>query len=292
MNNEICPYTCRPVFELEATREHIVPDALGGPNSFALKADKARNETYGATVDARLTGSPLLGMAAAAAGIETRNGPARWKVRGQLVADGSVVEMTGSQRATDFRFRRPVEVDPKTGNVRTVKGFGPALDKELARVRKDLKRKGRDLVPVAQQTLDSKVRGGFEHNLSETAQGLTKIAYLAAVWALGDEFIHSTAGGKYRAWIDAEPTAASLEAAGLRPIWSSMFSDGGPRNQHRIACLAQRDLLLTGVRLFSERLFEITIAVEVPEFRLPDGHGWLATIDATAKTFHETRLVP
>jgi hypothetical protein len=50
--------------------------------------------------------------------------------------------------------------------------------------------------------------------------------------------------------------------------------------------------VLTGVRLFNEPLFEIALAVEVPELKLLDGHCRLVTIDATSKTFEEQLLVP
>lgn len=46
------------------------------------------------------------------------------------------------------------------------------------------------------------------------------------------------------------------------------------------------------VRLFNKPYFEVTIAVQVPELRLPHAHRWLATIDAKAKTFSETMLAP
>lgn len=293
MNNETCPYTGQPISQGDASREHIVPDALGGPNGFALKADRVRNSQYGETVDSRLISSPLMGKAAAEAGVVTRSGPATWSVGGVLEADGAAVQLTGSHAGVDFRFRQPVEVVSDAGGVMAIRGFGRATDKEIARVRKDLRRKGRDLGIVEErQTVNPVVRGLFEHNLSEALQGLTKIAYLATVWAVGDEFIVTQAGARYRSWIDAEPTATALEAAGLHPAGRSMFSVGGPNDQHLISCMAAGDHLVTGVRLFSKPYFEVTIAVEVPELHLPHGHGWLATIDAKSKTFQETMLVP
>lgn len=201
--------------------------------------------------------------------------------------------MTGRHAGVDFRFRRPVEVDAVAEGVTAIRGFGPAFDEEIARVRKDLRRKGRDIAILEQrQTVNPVVRCRFEHNLSEALQGLTKIAYLAAVWAVGDEFIATEAGRRYRNWINAEPTATALEAAGLRPAGLSLFSEGGPKNQHLISCMAAGEHLITGVRLFSKPYFEVTIAVQVPELKLPHGHGWLAIIDANDRTLKETMLVP
>lgn len=292
MNNETCPYTCLPILELESSREHIIPDALGGPNGFALVAEKTRNSRYGKTVDSRLINSTLMSQAAAESGVITRSGPATWSVRGNLEAGGAAVQLTGTHAGVDFRFHQPVQVDA-VGGVMAIRGFGPAIDKEIERVRTDLQRKGRDLgILEESQTVNPVVRGRFEHNLSEALQGLTKIAYLASVWAVGDEFISTEAGARYRSWIDAEPTATALEAAGLQLAEQSMFLKGGPNNQHLIICMAAGDHLVTGVRLFSKPYFEVTIAVQVPELRLPHAHGWLATINAKDKTFSETRLVP
>jgi hypothetical protein len=290
--NKICPYTCQPISAIEVSCEHIVPDALGGPEKFALAADKPRNSAYGASVDIRLIRSPLMGMAVAGAGVETRNGPWTWKTRGQLIADDAHVELIGSKNSVQFRFRKPVDIDPETRQVRAVRGFGDDLDREMARVSKDFLRKGRQLVPIGTKVLDSGVRGSFEHNLSEAVQGLAKIAYLATVWSVGDRFITTAAGAQYRSWLNAEPTAEALEAAGLRPVGASMFKNQGKPIQHDIACIITGQTVLTGVRLFNQRLFELTVAVEVPELRLLNGHGRLITIDATAKTFEECLLIP
>lgn len=290
--NKICPYTCEPISAIEVSCEHIVPDALGGPEIFALAADKTRNSAYGASVDIRLIRSPLMGMVAARAGVETRSGPSTWKTQGQLMADGSPVELVGSKDALAFRFRKPVDVDPETRRVRAVKGFGADLDKELARVTKDLLRKGWELVPTATQVLGSDVRGSFEHNLSEATQGLTKIAYLATVWAVGDGFINTAAGAQYRRWLDVEPTAEALEAAGLRPLGTSLLKTQGKPTQHHIVCVISGQTVLTSVRLFNEPLFELALAVEVPELQLLDGHGCLMTIDAANKTFENQLLIP
>ncbi|MXN28143.1 HNH endonuclease [Delftia sp. CH05] len=290
--NQICPYTSRPVGNIEASREHIVPDAIGGPDKFSLAACKQYNSRYGATVDVRLTKSPLMGMLAAAADVETRNGPASWTVQGQLVADGSPVEITGAYSTASFRFRKPVAVDGSSPGSQVIKGFGAGLDKEVERVSKDLQRKGRRLEVTGTQNVGSAVRGHFEHNLAEAAQGLTKIAYLATVWALGDGFIGTAAGALYRSWIDAAPSSDALSKAGLKALDSSVFKRPGRPTQHDIVCFVSGHTVVTGVRLFNERLFEIAIAVEVPEVRLPDQRGRLITIDAVTKTFTDELMVP
>lgn len=233
-----------------------------------------------------------MGMLASRAGVETRSGPATWKARGQLAGDGSAVELIGSKEGVAFRFRNPVDLDPETRQVRAVKAFGDDIDKELARVAKDLRRKGKELNPTATKTLDPRVHGSFEHNLSEAVQGLTKIAYLATVWAVGDDFITTAAGAQYRKWLDVEPTVTNFEAAGLRPLGGSLFKVEGEPTRHDIVCAAIDGRVLTGVRLFGEPLFEIAIAVDVPELQLHEGYGRLVTIDATRRAFEEKLLLP
>jgi hypothetical protein len=231
-------------------------------------------------------------MLAASAGVETRSGPATWKTQARLMADGSPVELVGGKDGVAFRFRKPVDIDPETRQVRAVKAFGSDLDKELSRVSRNLARKGRAVVPTESKVLDSRVHGSFEHNLSEAAQGLTKIAYLMTVWALGDEFIRTEAGAQYRRWLTVEPTAASLEAANLRPLGKSMFKVQGTPTQHHIACVVKGGTVLTGVRLFGQPFFEIALAVDVPELRLPEKQGQLVTIDASKKSFEVRQLIP
>lgn len=290
--NAICPYTCQPIADITISREHIVPDALGGPESFSLAADKDSNSNYGASVDIRLIRSPLLGMAAARAGVKTRSGPATWKTQGVLAEDGSLVELVGSHDRMTFRYRKPVEIDPVTRQVQAVKGFGDELDKEMARVTRNLRRKGRDLVPAETRVLDSLVKGSFQHNMSETTQGLVKIAYLSTIWAVGDAFISTSAGARYRMWLDAEPTAEAFAAADLRPLGKSLFNIQGSQTQHHILCAISGQTVLTGVRLFNEPLFEIALAVEVPELNLPDGYGRLVTINTVTKSYEDELLVP
>lgn len=128
---------------------------------------------------------------------------------------------------------------------------------------------------------------------SNTAtQRLTKIAYLATVWAVGDRLINTEAGAQYRRWLSVEPTVNALEAAELRPLGGSWFKAQGMPTQHHIACVVSGQTVLTGVRLFNEPLFEIAIAVEVTELKLPEGHGQLMIIDAAAETFEEQLLIP
>ncbi|PTU65845.1 hypothetical protein DB032_13335 [Chromobacterium sp. Panama] len=202
------------------------------------------------------------------------------------------MNIVGSADSMAVRFQKPVETDPETGQIRAIKGFGADAKAELARVTKDLNRKGHILEPDEAKTLEPTIRGRFEHNLAEVMQGLTKIAYLATVWTVGDEFLSTAAGVRYRSWIDAEPNSAALEALGLRPLEGSLCKKSVPHTHHLIACVALDGNLITGVRLFNEPLFEITLTVPAPELQLANEHRRLIVIDAARRTFEETLLAP
>lgn len=108
MNNELCPYTVRPVGDIECNREHIIPDALGGPNGFALKTHALTNLKLGATVDSRLSNSEIMCMAAMMAGVRSRSGSVSWRGRGELSSDGSRIEFDFSKAKRKLHFHKPV----------------------------------------------------------------------------------------------------------------------------------------------------------------------------------------
>lgn len=85
------------IANIESNREHIIPDALGGPNSLALNADAKTNSELGEGLDSRLINSPLMAMLASRAGVQARSGPVTVKLQGQLLADGSPVDIRISE---------------------------------------------------------------------------------------------------------------------------------------------------------------------------------------------------
>lgn len=124
MNNTICPYTTNQLSADKFSREHIIPDALGGPNAFALRADALANSQHGAKVDSHLIHADFVAMLASKVGVKTRSGTSAWQLPGQLRADRSRVVAEFSGNSVRPRFTRPVETDPTTGRVIAVKGFG------------------------------------------------------------------------------------------------------------------------------------------------------------------------
>lgn len=126
---------------IDASREHIVPDAQGGANGFALFADRERNGQYGEGVDSRLIHSPLVGLIATQHGVVTRSGAATVRQRGSLTEGAAAVAASFPKHEVSFRVRAPV-VHDEAGNLVAVRGFGAAAEVELKRVQRDFRKKG------------------------------------------------------------------------------------------------------------------------------------------------------
>jgi hypothetical protein len=64
----LCPYSLKPLADLPAEKlsdEHIIPHALGGPNSLVLRAERSSNSKFGETVDSDLVHDGMLRFVAA-----------------------------------------------------------------------------------------------------------------------------------------------------------------------------------------------------------------------------------
>lgn len=268
MNNRLCPYTSSLVTSLDANREHIIPDALGGPNSFAVRADRTMNERYGATVDSRLIHAPIVSLLAAKLGVTSRSGPTASRAKGSLVEDGSPVDVEFSSSSVSFRIRKPVVHDDQTGELAAVRGFGNDAQKQLARIARDLSKKGQTVIAGAASVSTSQVRVRLTHNRLHVEQGLGKIAYLATVWTLGDSFIATAAAAKYRAYIGAEPLNEAMATTGLCAMPISKLRDAMPNLSeayHLILCSQRGNRVTTLVRLFNSDLLSAVYVVNVAE---------------------------
>jgi hypothetical protein len=289
MRNVICPYTCLPIESIDASREHIVPDALGGANGFALVADRVRNGQYGEGVDSRLIHSPLVSLMAVQHGVVTRSGDATLRQRGTLTEGGDAVDATFSKDEVSFRLRTPVVCD-EAGNLVAVRGFGDAAAAELRRIERDFKKKGRTVVAGEPSALGSEVKVGLAHNFDHVKQGLAKIAYLATVWTLGDAFISTAAAARFRAYIDAEPTPSALEAVGLRVDQRRGVGAAMPNLPaffHVITCMREGSQVATMVRLFNTDLLTATFVVTTPELPVAAQRTRLMAVNAVDKSLED-----
>ncbi len=141
----ICPYTLVSVADLSApSLEHIIPDALGGPNGFSVTADQKMNSQLGTSVDADLINDHVLKFLAMSYGVKTRTGDVSLSLEGTLNLDGEIIPqaLKLSKGQLGLRMAKPVRTDPITGHVTGVIGWGDEADQNLAAVTKRLQRKG------------------------------------------------------------------------------------------------------------------------------------------------------
>jgi len=287
MFNTKCPYTLEPIAEIDSNREHIIPDALGGPNGFALNADAMANSTFGDGVDATLINQPLMLMKASQAEVETRSGPVVVKLQGTLVSDGSPsdIRIFEDGRAT-FRSRIPVVKDPNTGEVIGVRGYGDAAKKQADALRAGNAKKGRIVVTGESVAGDPTTNVRLRHDLAADDQGLGKIAYLTAVWTLGDTFIDTPAAAAFRKLIFGPPTRESIDASGVRVLRDdgseAPFIPPSAR-EHHLICATTGGTLFVYVSLFCDHLFTRSY---IAPLAFSDSSRAIV-VNATDKTFEE-----
>lgn len=299
MRNQVCPYTTKPVSEIRASREHIVPDALGGPEAFALRACEAKNSDYGSTVDSRLIHSPNVSFLTMSLGIKTRSGPARMRTRGELLSDGAPVDIVFSKNSIDTRLRTPVVKDADTGEIVGVRGFGDNAKKEFDAIQKRLRRKGREVTYTRSEPMDSRVKGRLTYDRIDVMQGLGKIAYLMTAWTLGDKFIDCQNASQYRQWIEAKPTEADLDATELRVLPAQAViqiqrvlehPSLDASRKHILTCSLASGRTVSTVRLFGSPLLAFGAVIDVPDLAPAPPNVRIVKIDPVAKDFDELQM--
>jgi len=216
------------------------------------------------------------------------------KARGQLVADGSEVDVIFGKNSLNTRLRVPVVKDPITGEIVGARGFGGEAREELAKVQKGLGRKGRGVIVEGSEQLESRIRSRFSYDRREVAHGLGKIAYLMTVWALGDPFIQTAGAAQYRAWIEAEPNDNAFRATGLRILPIEKIDEvrpEAPRHFHVLTCLRIGQQVATTVQLFGQPLLGFGALVDIPELRICASKNLIVLIDPVNKTFDESEMI-
>lgn len=294
--NKKCPYSLRQIADIDSSREHVIPDALGGPNGLALNADAETNNKLGEGVDARLINSPLMAMSASRARVQTRSGPVTLKLQGELLADESPVDIRISEDgSTNFRSRVPVVKDRTTGEVVAVRGFGGAAQKQLEDLSTGHARKGRVVLAGEATTLDPTTHVSVGYNRVEVEQALAKIAYLTAVWTFGDAFLDTAAAGAFRALVLGPLASEPLANDGIairqdEPDEPPVLP---PRdNEHHLHCAALDGVLFVRVSLFCSPLFTRKF-LALLNLSGAARTSRLILVDATTKTFEERKdLLP
>lgn len=140
----ICPYTLKPVSQLsEKSREHIIPDAIGGPDGFSVYAEKSENGRLNNAIDAPFANDDFVRMLATQHGVKNRSGPVTWKIRGKTTIDGEEFDVNSEfgQSSVNTKMRKPIITDPETGKACGVIGWGEEVSVNFENFRKNLERK-------------------------------------------------------------------------------------------------------------------------------------------------------
>lgn len=198
----ICPYTLTQVeSNSKFNREHVIPDALGGPNGFSLIADAKTNSVLGETVDADLINNDLVRMIAVKYNIITRTGTAELRLKGVAEFKGEKIQQFVTFKHDDLLIKTatPIIKDYETNHVKGIVGWGEEASTNAEIVKRNFLRKGiQSKLGEIESHSDQAIKTGLVHNQYFVTRGLSKIAYLALAYTFGEEFIKSDAGKMFR----------------------------------------------------------------------------------------------
>ena len=289
-----CPYTLKPLAELaNASREHVVLDALGGPNAYAVTACQVVNNQLGQSVDAAFLKEPAVAIARTREGIQTRNGESTWRMNGKTVEGDRPVQVTFSGSSVEVYHEKPVEKSERESGV-SYQIIAPESQaaEQIERLKKKLARKGMVFFePEVRRTEDQTIRGQLVMHLDVLEAGLMKIAYLACFEMLGDAFLDDPLNEEWQKLIRGgtmEERKAIRITRGIHPQETGPFAQGLlPKlepHQHGIAIVNFNHGLYVIVRLFGDPLLTAFARVsETSDFGLEEAGGKLVVIDAITK---------
>lgn len=137
-----CPYSTRLLTDCETVnKEHILPMALGAPQSFCVSADAGENSRMNDLIDSPACNNSLTRLIAASQGVVSRSGPVEVELIGTETSTGNEVRSKLSQDGADFRFSKPVDVDPTSGVIKGVRGFGDTAEQMAQQIKRNFERK-------------------------------------------------------------------------------------------------------------------------------------------------------
>jgi hypothetical protein len=163
--NTLCPYSQVALKRCaNVNQEHILGSALGGPDGLVIRCEEAHNQRLNVELDV----------------------PA--------MPNGDPAKVTLSPNGARFTATKPVDIDPTTGLVRGVTGFGNEAQHRAEEVIARYRSKGLHLQASEPQTLPSvvKVSATLDGNL--LLRLMCRTAYLMTVATLGDVAIISDSG--------------------------------------------------------------------------------------------------
>lgn len=292
----LCPYKRVPISELDSSnREHVIPDALGGPNAFTILADSQMNSTFGSGIDAYLINNFVSRSIASRLGIQTRSGPATLILSGVNNATGTPVHAKIREGAFDFRFTNNSVTNPETGELIGFVGMDSDAEIALERANKAREKRGKGTFIASEpERIDSTFTGRVDVDIKMIAKGLLKIGYLTTVFTLGDKFILSESGRKMLDQLspDAPEDTSVFRVAreGVDDFLGDLgLLDGVEEKHHLVGCLQLANKLVIVVRLFSCPLLTVIYEIEGPPM-ISLGTGMFYLIDSLDASIQRTEF--
>lgn len=288
----ICPYLLKPLQPAQRSNEHVIPDALGGPEGFSVEADRTENSKFGEGLDGAFVNDDLLKAAAASYGIESRSGVVTLQVKGELEFEdkkiAANIEHGGTGRPT-LHPRIPVS---RIDEGYEIYADERKLDKHVKDVVRNNRAKGVDLNAVNRRPLRAAFRGRISHSMFAKTKGLLKIGYLALAYTFGDDFLNSNAGTTFRSGI-ASKNSSELDQTELDnapSLFRSLPYEDSAR--HVIAAVRFENCYSVYVSLFGNEVFTRQFSYPLAVQALQSAQGEIFVVDAKKKTFSNRQFDP
>lgn len=294
MLQSLCPYTTKLLAETSNVNdEHILPIALGAPQSFYVRATEEENTRMNVLIDSPASNDPLLRFIAMAAGVESRSGGIKSELKGVLDGSGEAVAATFTTGKVDLKFMKPVDTDPANGQVRGVRGFGTQAEAQANLIQANSAKKGKIIEIGEVQSRESPwIKINMAADLHIIRAELIKIAYLMSVRVFGDDAIKGMGGTQFRAAMiaaDAKAIEATGIVGGLSEGLPAPFDKPVERNEHLVASVNMGPQLFTVVQLFGTfSAFFLTPSIGITS---EPGTGEIVKINASASSMTSQTLI-
>jgi hypothetical protein len=288
-----CPYTLKPLVELDKINaEHVIPDALGCPKSYAVEADALTNSTFGSTVDANFLNDFLMGMLRSHHGVKSRSGVAKLIAKGTTVHDNHPVQITIPHNGpVGIHFSKPfIPHEDGTGG-RLIAGAD--WEDKSAELIKNFAKKGKTLTLGSRENMPTtEVHMPATVNLTHLKVGLMKIAYLAAFEYIGNPFLDDPLNEEWQKAIRATDME-QVEGIGIHgachdsadEVLKGILPNIEP-HQHAVVVLnLEQTGPIVGVRLFGSPLLSLFCKLsESGNFGMGKVQGKMVICDSIAKS--------
>ncbi|MBF8179795.1 hypothetical protein [Herminiimonas contaminans] len=294
MNQSLCPYTTKLLSETtNVNDEHILPIGLGAPQSFYVPATEEENLRLNTLIDAPAINDPLLRFIAMAAGVVSRSGVVKTKLKGTLSEGGETVAAVFSTANVDLKFVKPIDIDSTSGQILGIRGFGDQAATQAEQIKKDHAKKGK-LIEIGD--IESRpspwIKFDFEGDMHVIRAEIIKTAYLMSVRVFGDDAIRGRSGDIFRAAMvacNADKIRETGILGGLSNDLPPPFNNVVERNEHLIASVNIGPQILTVVQLFGT--FSAFFLTPSTDFSCEPGTGEIVKINAATATMEKKTLV-